>query len=422
MAERLKTWKDVARFFGVNTRTVMRWEAERGLPIHRLPGAARSHIYAEVPELQAWLNANPGEDEVQATLPRRRPWSWLWMGLAVPAAVAMAAAAVLWLPRPAHVPPAAARALYLKGAATWPARTPEALNAAIDDFNHAVSLDPAYAEAYAGLADCYNVMPEYTAMPQSQAYLLARTAAQKAVQLDDRLAAAHAALAFSQFYGFWQAADADHEFRRALALDPANATVHHWYGTYLASRGRSAESIAQLDKAMALDPASKSIRADRAIILFGAGQRGDAEAQLKAMAQADPQFRSPRTYLAQIYAAEGRDAEWLAVSRQLAAETNDLYQQHLIAAGEEGFRSGGHDGMLRAMLDFRLAQFRTGTGNALDIASLYAMLGDRGHTSAYLDLARQRHEGALIYLPVDRQFAMMKGDATYDGILKQVES
>ncbi len=282
-------------------------------------------------------------------------------------------------------------------------------------------LDSDYAEAYAGLAYCYNLMPEYTAMPSGQAFALARTAAQNAVRLDDRLAGAHAALAFSQFYGFWQSATADREFRRALALDPRNATIHHWYATYLSSRGRFAEAFVEFDRALALDPGSKSIRADRAIILYGAGRHAEAEAELLAMEKADPAFRSPHTYLAEIYGAESRDAEWLAETRLLADANNDLYQQRLVSAGEAGFRSGGHEGMLRAMLAFRLAQFRTGTGSAIDIASLYIELNDRANASAWLDLARQRHDVSLIYLPIDSQFAVMKGDAVYDGILKQLE-
>ncbi len=417
MAERLKTWKDVARFFGVNTRTVMRWEAERGLPIHRLPGQARSHIYAEAAELEAWLKANPME---AATAPvkakPRRPWPWA----ALPLAVAAVALAAVWWPRTEHVAPAAARALYAKGAAAWPARTPDALNTAIADFNAALKVDPAYAAPYAGLAQVYNLMPEYTAMPSSQAFPLARAAAQTAIHLDDRRADAHAALAYADFYGFWDVTGAVREFRRAIALDPNNATIHHWYGTCLYSGAHYDEALRELGEAQRLDPSSRPIAADRAVIMAGMGRVAEAVTVLRELERSDPGFRSPHVYLRGIYFGRGEDAAFLDEWAFTARQTHDLYEETLVAKAREGLERGGHDGMLRALLAERQRQFSDGTGSAYVIARLYVELNDIPNAVAWLAQSQQRHDEDMIYLPVDVEMRALRGAPVYDGLMKRL--
>ena len=120
-------------------------------------------------------------------------------------------------PRPA---PLEAQRLYLAGMDDWARRTPASLNRAVGEFNAAIARDGDYAEAYAGLAGCYDLLREYTLMPSSQAFPLAKAAAERALVLDDRLAGAHASLGFADFYGYWDTASARREFARAIALDP----------------------------------------------------------------------------------------------------------------------------------------------------------------------------------------------------------
>src|SRR5208283_1188834 len=99
--------------------------------------------------------------------------------------------------------------------------------------------------------------------------------AKKAVELDGQSSEAHASLAFVSFWGMWDVATADREFRRALELNPNNAVAHHWYATYLLSLRRDPESLAEIERAQALDPASKSVLADKGSILFVAGRQQD---------------------------------------------------------------------------------------------------------------------------------------------------
>src|SRR5579871_3376720 len=186
---------------------------------------------------------------------------------------------------------------YLKGRFYWNKRTPESLNQAVDSFTQAIVHDPNYSDAYVGLADCYNLLREYTMMPAGEAYPRALAAAKKAVELDDQSSAAHASLAFVSFFGMWDAGTADEEFRRAINLDPNNANAHHWYATYLQAVRRFDESLHEIDRAQALDPNSSSILVDKGMLLWRAGHQEEALRLLRQLEQADPEAVSPHRYL-----------------------------------------------------------------------------------------------------------------------------
>src|SRR5579863_10317967 len=269
---------------------------------------------------------NKKEDETNKALaepplpPRPVPWQKLVFVLPV-----LALLLVVWNVRPAYRsakaaansrPPLSASGphhaanrdaedYYLKGRFYWNKRTPESLNQAVDSFTQAIVHDPNYSDAYVGLADCYNLMREYTLMPASEAYPRALVAAKKAVELDDHSSAAHASLAFVSFYGMWDAGTADEEFRRAIDLDPNNANAHHWYATYLQAMRRSDESLNEIDRAQALDPNSSSILADKGILLLRAGHRQEGLRLLRQLEQDDPNAVSPHRYLRFAYREQG---------------------------------------------------------------------------------------------------------------------
>jgi Tfp pilus assembly protein PilF len=161
-----------------------------------------------------------------------------------------------------HTPDPEAEQLYLKGIYYWQKRTPETLNQAVDYFTQAVVRDPQYAEAYVGLADCYNLLREYSVMPPSEAYPRAMAAAKRAIALDDSLSGAHSSMAFVDFYWSWDVASAQHEFERAIELDPKSVIAHHWYATFLLALASFPQSLEEIEKAQQLDPESNAILAD----------------------------------------------------------------------------------------------------------------------------------------------------------------
>jgi tetratricopeptide (TPR) repeat protein len=419
---RLETWKEVAGFFGRDERTVKRWEAERGLPIHRLPGAARSRIYAEVRELELWMKGAAGPSEEEPDAPAEAPSASVPPGKAPPlallaasaaglAAIAVAVGVALVWPRLGHAPaappqppPLAAQKLYLAGMDDWSARTPESLHRAVDEFTQAIKLHSSYAEAYVGLANCYNLLREYTLMPESEAYPLARTAAQRALKLNDRLAGAHVALAFVYSYWDWDGPGAMREYERAIALDPGSDLNHHWFGTYLGARGDFQRAVAELDRALALNPGSLSIRSDRGMILYAAGRRREAIEQMQQVERMDPKFLSPHRYLSGIYLLEGRDGDYLRESQLTADMMGDRQRMALVDAARAGYARSGRRGMLSALLAAQLQQFRNGAASAYDVASTYALMGDDDKAMAYLQTAVDRREPEVVSLDADVVF------------------
>ena len=178
-------------------------------------------------------------------------------------------------------------------------QAPESLNRALDDFTQSIVRDSNYAPAYVGLANCYNLLREYTLMPATEAYPRAMAAAKRTIVLDDSLAEAHNSLAFVDFYWSWDAPGAEQEFQRAIALDPNSVVAHHWYATFLMALGRSQDALAEIEKARKLDPKSSPILADKRLILFLAGQTNQAIGLLKQIETTEPAFLSPHAYLAE---------------------------------------------------------------------------------------------------------------------------
>ena len=294
----------------------------------------------------------------------------------------------------AHNPEA--EQLYLKGRYYWNKRTPDDLNKAVDYFVQAIVRDPNYALAYVGLADCYNLLREYTAMPASEAYSRAFVAARKAVELDDQSSAAHASLAFVLFYGKWDVTNAELEFRRAIDLDPNNAIAHHWYASYLLTVRRLPESLTEIERAQMLDPASASILADKGNILFHSGRRDEAITLLKQMEATEAAFRSPHLYLKVFYLAEEDYPNFLVESRKDAQLLRDNSALAITAAAEKGFAAGGAKAMFESMLQVQKKFYAQKLVSPVSLAETYALLGNKEEGLQYLKAAYDQRDELLL--------------------------
>lgn len=297
-----------------------------------------------------------------------------------------------------------AQQFYLKGRFYWEKRTPDGLNKAVDFFTQAIVHDPNYAPAYVGLADCYNLMREYTVMPASEAYPRALAAAQKAVELDDQSSEAHASLAFALFWGTWNVADAEREFRRAIDLNPNNAVAHHWYATYLSTVGRHAESVAEIERAQSLDPASKAILADKGDLLWLAGQRDEGTALLKQLELTEPEFVSPHRYLKRIYFAGGDYALYLEEWKKEATLMRDNPGLKLVDAAGKGLAAGGAGSMLQNIRELQKKLYDRGLQSPYSLAETNSLLGNKQETLQYLQIAYEKHDEATIEIMNDPAF------------------
>jgi tetratricopeptide (TPR) repeat protein len=295
----------------------------------------------------------------------------------------------------------------------WSRRTPESLHRAVGEFSEAIRLYPAYAEAYVGLANCYNLLREFTRMPQEKAYPLARTAAEHALRLNDNLASAHVALAFVYANWDWDIAGAEREYRRAIALDPGSDLNHHWFATFLDSRGRFEEALVEFDKALAISPGSAAIRADRGLGLYLAGRKAEGKAEMLAVEREDPTFLSPHRYMAGIHLMEGRDQEFLRESEIAAKLTDDRQRLVLVAATRAGLTRAGRPGMLQAMLAEQLRQYKFGAATAYSVAEIYAVMGKDQEALAWLDTAIDRREPDSAFMKADIYLAPLRDLSGY---------
>src|SRR5260370_39296601 len=168
------------------------------------------------------------------------------------------------LAEPSRSPTAKADAyqLYLKGRYHWNKRTPEEIKRAIEYFQHAVTVDPSYALAYSGLADCYSTLVEYGNLPAREAMPVAKSAALRALELDNSLAEAHASLGIISTLYDWDWATAETSFVRALQLNPGYAIAHGWYARFLTKIGRVDKAIVELHRAADLEPLSLPVNSN----------------------------------------------------------------------------------------------------------------------------------------------------------------
>jgi len=182
----------------------------------------------------------------------------------------------------------------------WNKRTSDGMLKSIDYFIRAIEKDPAYALAYAGLADAYAILPNYSQTACNESYPRARAAILKALELDDNVAEAHIALANLKLWNDW-AQGAEEEFKRGIALSPSYATGHHWYSIYLSAMGRPQEAIEEMTKAQEFDPFSLIIDTELGLPYLYAHQYDQAIAHFQKAIEMDPSFAFAHFALAEAY-------------------------------------------------------------------------------------------------------------------------
>jgi len=286
--------------------------------------------------------------------------------------------------------------LYLKGRFQWNKRDAEGLYKAIDFFNEAIEIDPQYALAYAGLADCYNLLDIWAGLPTRETFPKAKAAAQKALSIDDQLAEAHTSLAYAIHTYEWDWAAAEREYRRAIDLNPNYATAHQWYAEFLTANGRFDEAQREGRKALELDPMSPIINAVVGWNLTMARRYDAAIEQNLRTSQLFPSFPPAHAYLGLAYLEAGKPREAIAALETARKQLDIivfrtwLIRAHL-AAGDR----------TRAQKMTRELEQRKEYLPPYYMAALYAHLGEREKALAELDRAVQERTGALVWLKVD---------------------
>ena len=308
---------------------------------------------------------------------------------------------------------------YLRGRHHWNKWTREGMQLAVQAFRRAIELDPAYAPAYAGLADAYGAAAYYAYMPASEVLPLAQAAAEKAIAIDPYLAEAHATLGVSAMFFRWDWEDAERRLTHALTLNDRCVTAHCYFALFLATQGRCTESLAASRRAERLDPMSLLAMSSVAWGLLHTGDIEAAEAQLHRMLGVDPEYPDALMILAHL--AEGRhDAE-------LATRYNRRWFPRMgLPAGDadamfEAFGADGWPGYWRRYLDVLSAnRDRACEGTRVFSASIHALLGDVDAALDDLEQAYEAHAPGLSFAKIDLHLAALRGHPRFEALLSKI--
>jgi serine/threonine-protein kinase len=302
--------------------------------------------------------------------------------------------------------------LYLQGRYYWNKRDPEGIKQAIEYFKQAIERDPNYALAFAGLADAYAVPS--SGLPAKDRMSEAEKAARTALAKDDNLAEAHASLGYIKYRFHWDGPGAEREFKRATELNPNYAAGHQLFGQFLGFDGRFDAAMAELKHAADLDPLVPGIWTDIGWILFCEEQYDKAIEQYERAVKIDANFHLAHLYLGRCYAQQGlykQSMEENLKGRMLRGDNPEVLE-----GLRRSFEVSGWNGYLRRALQLALEASKKGPGQELDIAALYARLGEDADALKWLDKAVEEREDRLVGLKTDPVFKSLRSQPGFERI------
>ena len=306
---------------------------------------------------------------------------------------------------------------YLKGFYLLNKRPSEAFQQSIGYFERAISIDPNYAKAYAGLANSCYFLSSYNALPPREIVPKAKEAVLRALQLDDSLAEAHASLAILHRRE-WDWIAAEREFKRAIELNPNYAGAHQWYSVLLRAIGRFDESWEQIEIAQELDPVSLSINAGVGFLLYFTRRYERALEQLEATVELDANYASAHVGLGVVFAAK----EMYCEAIKQYQETSRLVGKNQELTGYLGHSYALSDRKVEARKALselkRLSE--QGYESGYFLALIYTALNDREQAFVWLEKAYDRREEMLGLLKIDPMLDQLRKDPRFMNLMRRV--
>jgi DNA-binding winged helix-turn-helix (wHTH) protein/TolB-like protein len=307
--------------------------------------------------------------------------------------------------------------LYLKGRNAWNKRTSDALQEAIDFFNQAIAIDPNYGAAYAGLADCYNMLVVYGRLEPKEGFPKAKEAAERALEIDESSAEAHSSLAFIKFRWDWDRSATEREFQTAIKLKPAYAPAHQWYSSYLVAVERFDEAIAEAKRTEELEPLSFVASSHLGWIYYLAGQNDKAIEQCRKILERDPSSFPARRYLGLAYEAKGMYSEAIAEFQTGVKLSGSPLMLALL--GHAYAVSGKTAEAKQVLSDLQQLQGQRYV-SPYTVAAIHAGLGDQDQAFKWLETAVEERDIWLMNLKVDPVFAKLRSQRKFTDILARI--
>ena len=307
--------------------------------------------------------------------------------------------------------------LYLKGRNAWNKRTGDALQQAIEFFNQAITIDPNYGEAYAGLADCYNMLVVYGRLKPKDGFPKAKEAAMRALEINENSAEAHSSMAFIRFRWDWDRTATEREFQTAIRLKPAYAPAHQWYSSYLVAVERFDEAIAEAKRTEELEPLSFVASSHLGWIYYLSGDNDKAIEQCRKILELDPNSFPARRYLGLAYEAKGMYPEAIAEFQTGVKLSGSPLMLALL--GHAYAASGKSAEAKQVLSDLQQVQEQRYV-SPYTVAAIYAALNDQDQAFKWLETAVEERDIWLMNLKVDPVFAKLRSNRKFTDILARI--
>jgi eukaryotic-like serine/threonine-protein kinase len=319
--------------------------------------------------------------------------------------------------------------LYLKGRYYWNKKTADGFNRGIEYFQKAIELDPNYAPAYAGIATSYTNLANYNfaLLAPKDAWPKAKAAATRAIEIDDTLAAGHAALALVEYQWEWDWPTAEKEFQRALTIDPGSpstyepspASTNHWYSHFLMTMKRTQESFRTGRQALALDPIDLANNAHQGWYYLWTREYDRAIDPLKKAIELDPTFPVPQWYLGLAFEQTRSYDEAIAQLQNCVRITNGW--PSMMALLGHAYAVAGRRAEAQTTLDQLSALSSQRYVPSYSVAAIYAALGQTDQAFTWLERAYDEHDSWMDYLGLDPRLDGLRSDARFADLLRRMK-
>ncbi len=316
-----------------------------------------------------------------------------------------------------HTENSEAYRLYLKGRYFWNKRMVEGLTKAGEYFRLATELDPDYALAYVGIADCYNMLSFFSGFSPKDFYPKAREAVAKALELDDTLAEAHASLALVEMMSDWDWVRAEQGFQRAINLNPTYSPARQWYAKLLTALGRHEEALTEIKMAQDLDPLSLIVGAIVGYVHYYARQYDRAIYHSQKNLELDPHFALTYWDLGWSYQQKGMYPEAVATFQKAVSLSGGT--KMVSELGYTYALSGRNDEAekeLKKLLRLSKRQYVS----PYEIALIYVGLGEKDSALTWLERAAEDRAWESICLQVEPKFDRFRSDSRFTELVRRI--
>jgi tetratricopeptide (TPR) repeat protein len=285
-------------------------------------------------------------------------------------------------------------------------------------FADATIADSLCAPAYAGLADCYGVAGFFGYIPPNDAFPKMIDAAQRALDIDDSLAEAHASIAAVNLFYRWDWQMAEKELQLALRLNPNYTTAHEWYAWYLTALGQLQEAVEQMERARRLDPLSLRNNAALGMSLYFARRHEEAIERLREGLELDPNFPDLHCNLALNFQQLGNLDEAIR-EFQIALDLSGRSVEDL-ASIAYAYAIANRKQKARSIVSELQEISRQRYVSPVYFAAVHAGLDNRDEAFAFLDQALRERSGWLVFIRVDPWWDKLRGDSRFESLAESI--